>query len=234
MFLIYWYNSKTQLQESQLSQYDRVSSLPCFLKCDTVTFYITYHSMSDLTVSYTIHHMNCFQQITCLAFFPIVTRFVFCFQLVYDWHATWSTWKVTHEWHVLSHDFHMINILCTAVSWSTCQRYCHTRSSKSPECLSHVIWCFQQLSRGWPAIVTWLTSNCHMVDSLYSVISMECHTCLYCCLSRSHYDRMIHCWPSNSGPFVYVGYGRSDTAGVSWRSTWMSCWTWCRWSGSGC
>lgn len=80
-FLIYWYTSKTQLQESQLSQYDRVSSLPCFLQCDTVTFYITYHSMSDLTVSYTIHHMNCFQQITWLAFFPIVTRFVFCVQL---------------------------------------------------------------------------------------------------------------------------------------------------------
>lgn len=130
--------------------------------------------MSDLTVSYTIHHMNCFQQITCLAFFPIVTRFVFCFQFVHDWHVTWSTWKVTHEWHVLSHDFHMINILCTAVSWSTCQRYCHTRSSKSPECLSHVIWCFQQLSHGWPATVTWLTActqwSAWSVTLVYTVV----------------------------------------------------------------
>lgn len=41
MFLIYWYTSKTQLQESQLSQYDRVFSLSCFLQCNTVTFYIT-------------------------------------------------------------------------------------------------------------------------------------------------------------------------------------------------
>lgn len=175
--------------------------------------------MSDLTVSYTIHHMNCFQQITCLAFFPIVTRFVFCFQLVYDWHVTWSTWKVTHEWHVLSHDFHMINILCTAVSDP------HVKDIVTQDQVSHLSVCHM-----WYDV----SSNCHMVDSLYSMISMECHTCLYCCLSRSHYDRMIHCWPSNSGPFVYVGYGRSDTAGVSWRSTWMSCWTWCRWLGSGC
>lgn len=115
--------------------------------------FTSHHSMSDLTVSYTIHHMNCFQQITCLAFFPIVTRFVFCFQLVYDWHVTWSTWKVTHEWHVLSHDFHMINILCTAVSWSTCPLLHKIKYGKSPECLSHVIWCFQQLSHGWQPVL---------------------------------------------------------------------------------
>lgn len=219
MFLIYWYTSKTQLQESQLSQYDRVSSLPCFLQCNTVTFYITsLHVRPHGFLHNTSHEL-----------FPTDHMLGIFSQLSQDLYfvSNWCMIGMSHDPHGKSH---MNDMYCRMTfTWST---YCvqlyldpNVKDIVTQDQVSDLSVCHM-----WYDV----SSNCHMVDSLYSMISMECHTCLYCCLSRSHYDRMIHCWPSNSGPFVYVGYGRSDTAGVSWRSTWMSCWTWCRWSGSGC
>lgn len=52
---------------------------------------------------------------------------------------------------------------------------------------------------------------CH----IHHRINMVCHICQYCCLNPSHCDKVSHCSPSNSEPFVYVGYGHSDTTGVS-------------------
>lgn len=189
---------------------------------------------SSVQYSYILHHITPCQ----------TSRFL-------TQYITWIVSNRSHAWHFsqLSQDLNFVS------------NWCMIGMSHDPHGKSHINDMYCRMTFTWSTycvqlyldpnvkdIVTqdqvsdlsvchmWydVSSNCHMVDSLYSMISMECHTCLYCCLSRSHYDRMIHCWPSNSGPFVYVGYGRSDTAGVSWRSTWMSCWTWCRWSGSGC
>lgn len=87
MFLIYWYTSKTQLQESQLSQYDGVSSLPCFLQCNTVTFYITsLHVRPHGFLHNTSHEL--FPTDHMVGIFPNCHKICILCPIVHDWHVT--------------------------------------------------------------------------------------------------------------------------------------------------
>lgn len=111
MFLIYWYTSKTQLQESQLSQYDRVSSLPCFLQCNTVTFYITsLHVRPHGFLHNTSHEL--FPTDHMLGIFPNCHKICILFPIG-AWLACHMIHMESHTWMTcivtwLSHDQHIV------------------------------------------------------------------------------------------------------------------------------
>lgn len=201
IFLTYLYTPMTQLQKSQLSQFDRV-----------IVFLVFFSTIQLYILHFNSHHIidpHSFLHITWIVSNRSQIAWHFP-QLSHDRYFVSSCHMIgmSHDPHGKSH---MIYMYChMTFTWST---YCvqlyldlHVKDIVTQDQISHLSDCHM-----WYDV----SSNCHLVDILYSMISMECHTCLCCCWSRSHCERATHCWPSNSAPFVYVGYGHSDTAGVS-------------------